>query len=279
MTSSSRPLPRISVGSRTCKSALVRSGIPGLQYALNPYVGCTHACVYCYATFMARHTGHTEPWGTFVDVKHNLAEVLAREVRRKQPGRVGLSTVCDPYQPIEAELGAARRALELLASARFPVSVMTKSDLVTRDIDILRRSPEASVEMTVTSLDENAVRFFEPGAPSTGARLEAARRLVEAGVEVGVFFGPVLPFFSDGPGQVEAVFAVVRKAGVRRVLVDKLNYLKSKYPRIRPWLARNRPEALESYERLLGDEAGYAARLRSAIRRADKHGLECDVLF
>ncbi len=264
----------------TCKTALVRSRIRALDYAVNPYVGCVHGCVYCYATFMARYSGHSESWGSFVDVKVNLPEVLASEVGRRKPGKVAIGTVCDPYQPAEAEYGLTRSALEILGNTEFAVSVVTKSDLVLRDRDVLRQIPGVVVGMTVTSLDSEAVGFFEPGAPSVARRFQAIGELIAAGIEVEVFFGPVLPYFSDRQEAVEEMFVSLKGLGVRRVLVDKFNYMSSKYPRIRTWLSRNRPEALSRFEYVMKQPGVCGQELREVVQDAvRKTGLDCGMMF
>ncbi|MGA9347530.1 MAG: hypothetical protein WBW48_01835 [Anaerolineae bacterium] len=89
-----------------CKSILTKSGIEGVDYAINPYVGCSHGCVYCYATYMKRFTGHTEEWGTFVDVRVNAAEVLAKQMKRAKRGNIASGTVTDPYQPLERKVSS-----------------------------------------------------------------------------------------------------------------------------------------------------------------------------
>ncbi|MBE0617498.1 MAG: radical SAM protein, partial [Proteobacteria bacterium] len=119
------------------KSILSRSRIPGATYCVNPYVGCAHACRYCYASFMKRFTGHAEPWGEFVDARVNAREVLERQVRRAPPGPVLLSTVTDPYQPAEERYRLTRAFLEVLLRSGFPVDVLTKSPLVLKDLDLL----------------------------------------------------------------------------------------------------------------------------------------------
>ncbi|MBD3368525.1 MAG: radical SAM protein, partial [Candidatus Eisenbacteria bacterium] len=106
-------MPPARVFETTAKSVLTRSKIPGLDYAVNPYIGCTHSCSYCYATFMKKFMKITDPWGEFVGVKVNAAEVLAREVRRRHPGRVSLGTVCDPYQEEERRRLLTRSCLEV----------------------------------------------------------------------------------------------------------------------------------------------------------------------
>jgi DNA repair photolyase len=137
------------------------------DYAVNPYTGCEHACTYCYARFMKRFSGHKEPWGEFVDVKINAPELLRVEVGRKKKGSVWVSGVCDPYQPLEAKYGLARRCLEVLAQNDWPVVVQTRSPLVLRDADILKTAPKAEVGFSVTTLDDDIRELFEPKAPST----------------------------------------------------------------------------------------------------------------
>ena len=105
------------------------------DYVVNPYVGCQHACSYCYARFMKRFTGHQEPWGEFVDVKINAPELLSKEILKKKVGNVWVSGVCDPYQPLEAKYQLTRRCLAILAQHDWPVVVQTRSPQVLRDID------------------------------------------------------------------------------------------------------------------------------------------------
>ncbi|MBU1880252.1 MAG: radical SAM protein, partial [Chloroflexi bacterium] len=165
-----------------CKSILTKSGIGAVDYAANPYVGCAHACAYCYATFMKRFTGHREEWGTFVDVKVNAAEVLARQLRRARPGGITFSTVTDAYQPLEEEYLLTQACLEVLAGYDHPVSILTKSALVLRDLDLIRRLHDAEVAFTITTLDDEVRARFEPGASPIPARLEALQALAGAGV-------------------------------------------------------------------------------------------------
>jgi DNA repair photolyase len=208
----------LTVRKKRVKSALSRSGIPGADYCVNPYVGCSHACRYCYATFMKRFTGHgDEAWGSFVDVKENAPEVLERELGRLKKGKVMLSSVTDAYQPLEATERITRRCLALLVDAGFPVDILTKSPLVTRDLDIIRKSPDVSVGLTVTTDDEGMRRLFEPRAASISARVGALRKLKEKGVDTYVFIGPVLPM---NPEKLVRML----KPHVNAVLIDRMNY-------------------------------------------------------
>lgn len=199
------------------KSILVRSRIPSVDYCVNPYVGCAHGCRYCYATFVGQYAGHTEAWGTYVDIKANAPDLLDRALRRAPPGTIHLSTVTDPYQPVEAREGLTRACLEVVLRYGFPVSILTKSPLVLRDLDLLRRFPECTVGLTVTTDREDMRVLFEPGAPSLASRLEALRALKEAGLRTLVFVGPTLPMDPDSLASRLAPLA-------DDYLVDGMNY-------------------------------------------------------
>lgn len=196
------------------KSILSKSQI--FDYALNPYVGCGHACVYCYAKFMKRFTGHPERWGEFVDVKINAPELLAREVKRKKVGRVWISGVCDPYQPVEQKYLLTKQCLDILVEHGWPFTIQTKSPLVLRDLETLKRARDAEVGFTITTADERIRRIFEPEAPPVSRRIEALRRLRAAGISTFAMIAPILP---GADGLVSAL-----KGAVDKVLIDRLNY-------------------------------------------------------
>jgi DNA repair photolyase len=156
------------------KSILSKSRV--FDYTINPYVGCQHGCTYCYARFMKRTTGHTEPWGEFVDVKINAPELLRKEIARKAPGRVWISGVCDPYQPIEAQYELTKKCLEISVQHDWPITIQTKSTLVLRDIELLKQANDVEVGFTITTGDESIRRLFEPNAPSIKERIKALER-------------------------------------------------------------------------------------------------------
>lgn len=257
-----------------CKSILTRSGIESVDYALNPYVGCGHACVYCYARFMKRFTGHSEEWGTFVDVRVNAAEVLARQMRRARRGNIVLSSVTDPYQPVEKEYGITRRCLEVLSGYDFPVSILTKSVLVLRDLDLLRRLPDVEVGFTVTSLDEEVRRVFEPGSSPVRERLEALAALADAGVRVWAFCGPLLPLLSDSEEAMDALFRDLAAAGVSDLIVDSLNLCGAVWGRVRRVLEEHYPDLVGPYQAIAANRRPYhQALMARAERVAARHGL------
>ena len=196
------------------KSILSKSVVS--DYTVNAYVGCQHACEYCYAKFMKRFTGHAEEWGAFVDVKVNAPELLAREVLKKKPGRVWISGVCDAYQPLERKYQLTRKCLEILVEKGWPVRVQTKSPLVLQDMDILKQAKDIEVGFTITTADERMRKIFEPGAPPIAKRIDALEQLHAAGIRTFVMIAPILPGAEKLPD-------LIGKNAVH-VLVDRLNY-------------------------------------------------------
>jgi DNA repair photolyase len=200
------------------KSILSKSGIPGADYCVNAYVGCSHACIYCYATFMKKYTGHTEPWGTFVDVKVNAAELLRKQMQKAKRGHVMLSSVTDAYQPLELKYRLTRQCLEILLEHKFPVGILTKSPLVIRDIDIIKRFDEIEVGLTISTDDEKMRKIFEPGAPPIEARISTLRKLKEQGIKTYVFIGPMLPM------NPEVLSEKIGK-NADSILISRMNYV------------------------------------------------------
>ena len=208
------------------RSVLNRSKIH--EYCLNPYTGCEVNCAYCYARlFMRRYSGHSEPWGAFVDVKINAPELLGRQLVRARKGTVWISSVCDPYQPVEKTYHLTRKCLIELAHRQFPVQVQTKSALVLRDIDVLKRFETVEVGFTVTTDDERTASLFEPKVSSISERLESLGMIRAAGIRTFAFVGPILP---GDPARLAGLLE--NRAG--RVLIDRMNYL----PTIRGFYAK-----------------------------------------
>jgi DNA repair photolyase len=185
-------------------------------YVINPYTGCQHNCSYCYARFMKRFTGHSEPWGQFVDVKIKAPDLLRLEITKKKPGRVWISGVCDPYQPLEAKYKLTRQCLEILAQNNWPVSVQTRSPLVLRDIDILKKGRDFEVGFSITTADDSIRKLFEPDAPPIENRVRALDELHRAGIRTYVMIAPMLP------GAESLAEILVGK--VDHVIVDRMNY-------------------------------------------------------
>jgi DNA repair photolyase len=189
------------------------------DYCVNPYTGCEVGCVYCYAAlFMRRYSGHSEPWGEFVDVKVNAPALLAKQIVKAKRGTIWFASVCDPYQPLEERYALTRRSLEVLVGHDFPVEIQTKSARVRRDLDVIRRIPNVEVGFTIATDDETIAGMFEPRASPIGERVEVLREFKTAGVSTFAFAGPLLP---GNPERLAALLA----GAADRVLIDRMNYV------------------------------------------------------
>lgn len=229
------------------------------DYVVNPYVGCQHACSYCYARFMKRFTGHKEPWGEFVDAKINGPDLLRLEIQRKRKGRVWVSGVCDPYQPVEAGLGLTRKCLEILVQNSWPITVQTRSPLVLRDTELLKSASDIEVAITVTTGDDGIRRLFEPHAPSIEARIRTLDELHRAGIRTFAMIAPILP-------GAETLAADLRSK-VDYVLIDRMNY------HYGDWVYRE-----QKLENAMSDDffLRVGEELASVFKKGD---IECRVLF
>ena len=186
------------------------------DYVINPYVGCQHACSYCYARFMKRFTGHKEPWGDFVDVKINAPDLLSREIKKKRIGAVWVSGVCDPYQPLESKYKLTRQCLEILVQNDWPVFIQTRSPLVLRDLDVFKRAKDIEVGLSITTANDRIRKIFEPYAPPVEKRLNAIDILLQNGIRSYVMIAPILP-------DAENLIPIL--AGkVDYIIIDRMNY-------------------------------------------------------
>jgi DNA repair photolyase len=211
------------VTEKRCRTALSKSAL-SYDYTVNPYTGCSHGCVYCYANFMRRFSGHLQdPWGSFVDVKVNLLEVLAKELPKRSGGSVWLSSVCDPYQQVESKYKLTRGAIQLMSKyPKFSISILTKNALVLRDLDLLTRIRDrVDVGFTITTFNLEAQEIFEPHSSPVDGRIEAARRLNDAGVQTWAFIAPMLPYVTEI--ELEDGLRRLAEAGVKRLMSDRYN--------------------------------------------------------
>lgn len=257
------------------KSILTKSGIS--DYCVNAYVGCQHACIYCYARFMKRFSGHTEPWGQFVDAKVNAPEILAREVKRKHPGSVFVSSVCDAYQPAEKRYKLTRECVKLLIDNGFTPNILTKSKLVTRDFDILQGHENCSVGCTLTTMDEQLRFRIEPGASPTRERIAALEEACSRGIKAWAFLGPFMPGLSDTDEALDALISAVAHLPLSSLLADKLNLKPGVWNEIVPFIRRCHPELEDEYRKFFFDKDEYAAYCQDLGKRiretAARHGI------
>jgi len=214
------------------KSVLTKSGLPDADWVINPYVGCSFGCKYCYAAFIGRWKHPSETWGSFVDAKINAPEVLQTELDKlcrkfngKNFGSIFFSSVTDPYQGIENKYRLTQKCLEVLADFGYEgeVSILTKSGLAVRDIGLFKRLKNISVGLTVTTIDDAVTRFMEASAPAASLRLAALKELHYAGVPTYAFVGPLLPYFTASSGKLAELFNALKDSGVSKAYVEHIN--------------------------------------------------------
>jgi DNA repair photolyase len=225
------------------KTALTVCRMPGDPWSLNPYMGCSHACAYCYVPDVA----HVERvrWGSYVLAKRNLPRVLSEEVHRHERKTVLLSTATDPYQPAEAQHRITRRSLEILLRAQWPLRVLTRSPLVRRDIDLFTKFEDFEIGMSVPTVDDRIRALVEPGAPPIAGRLNALRALADEGLKPFANYAPAYPLT---PGmEAEDVARAFKEAAVATVFAFPFRYLPGVLPVMRERLAGT------PYEPLLDD--------------------------
>src|SRR5439155_2663390 len=245
-----------------CKSALNRvKGMP-FEWSLNPYMGCEHRCTFCYvrAFEMRADRPSDDRYGRSIRVKVNVAEVLRRELAgRSWSGEtVAMGAATDPYQPAEGRYRLTRSCLEALRDFANPFSLITRSPMIVRDLDVLVEAAgraEVGVVFSVPTLDRAIWRRTEPGTPPPKRRLEALSKLVEAGVKAGVGMAPILPGISDSPEQLERVVRAAREAGATSIWANLLYLKPGTREHFLESLARDWPEELDRYQRLYGGRA------------------------
>lgn len=206
------------------------------QYAINPYVGCPHACKYCYASFMKRFTGHAEPWGEFLDVKLPQRSIDTEKIIGKN---VFMGTVTDCYNSFESKYEATRSVLTQLADVDCYLQIATKSDLILRDIDLLKRMRHLSVALSVNTLNEQFRRDMDNGSPIE-RRLEALRTLHREGIYTILFMSPIFIGITEWREIIEQTKSYVNefwfedlnlRGGYKAVIME---YVKEHYPALYP---------------------------------------------
>lgn len=250
----------IKISEKTTKSILNKSKV--FNYCLNPYTGCAHACRYCYASlFMRRYSGHSEPWGQFVDIKINAPHLLRYQLPRVKRGTIWIASVCDPYQPVEAKYELTRKCLSEISRFQFPVFIQTKSDMVLRDLDLLSQIQDLEIGFSIATEDDCVARIFEPGAPSISRRLMALEKIKKQGLKTFVFIGPILP---QNPERL-----IKEISGLAdRVFIDRLNYTFQ-------FLSFYREHNFESYAR---DEF-FLQTKRLLVEELEKQRLNYELIF
>lgn len=241
------------------KSVLTKSNLPVADYSVNPYVGCEHSCQYCYASFMKRFTNHPEPWGSFVDVKH-WPDI-------KNPGRYAgkelfIGSVCDPYQPLEEIACRTRALLEQMQGSGCAISIATKSDLVLRDLDLIKTFPNARVSWSINTLDE-AFKNDMDCAVSIERRLAAMKAFHDAGVRTTCFISPIFPGITDLPSIIRRA-----KGQCNLVWLENLNLRGGYKKTILDYIAEKHPDLIPLYDAIYNKkDRSYWSMLDSQMRQ------------
>ena len=241
------------------KSALNRVRGMGFTWSLNPYTGCAHQCVFCYArgTHAYRELDGVREWGSVLGVKINIATVLRADLagRTYRGEEIAIGTATDPYQALEGRYRLMRDILSALRDARAPFHITTRSPLVVRDLDLLAqcaRRADVGVAVSIATLDEALAHEIEPTVAPPRQRLRAVRALADAGVRVGVAVAPVLPDLTDDPASLAAVVRAAADAGAAHVWHGALNLGAITRDAYFAFLAATHPELVQRYERLFG---------------------------
>ena len=249
------------------KSVLTKSNLPVSDYSVNPYIGCSHACKYCYAAFMKRFTGHTEQWGDFLDVK--LWDDI-KDPRKYDGKELFLGSVTDPYNPQEKTYRRTRCLLEQLQGSQVKLTIQTKSDLVLRDIDLIRAYPNARVGFSVNTLDEKFKDDMDK-AVSIERRISAMKTLYKAGIRTTCFISPIFPGITEIPEIIDKV-----KDICNRIWLENLNLRGSYKTPIMEYIREKRPDLYPLYDEIYRKQNRlYWEQLNDQIRAyAAEIGLE-----
>jgi len=249
------------------KTIVSKSNLPEADYVVNPYIGCAHGCIYCYSRFMIRFTGHKgERWGTFVDIKTNTSKLIKREINRvKSDETIVLSSVTDPYQPLERKHQLTREVLrtvtELPKSRQPIISILTKSDLVLRDIDLLRKLRQCEVGLSFSTLDEKTKQIFEPYSSSVSRRISALVELKKNGIDTYMFMGPILP----GITKLEQLFQAAQRCQVNFIMAENLNLHGSIWLDVKSTISQNFPNLLPLYINVSKNPSSYWVKIQEQV--------------
>ena len=257
-----------------CRSALNR--VTGMMFgwSLNPYMGCAHRCTFCYVRAFERRADRPsdDRYGRSIRVKTNVARVLRRELARQswKGELVAIGAATDPYQPAEGRYRLTRGCLEVLAEAANPLTIITRSPMVQRDLDLLVEAAgraRVSVTFSIPTLDPEIWRLTEPSTPPPRQRLRAISRLVAAGVDASVGMAPILPGLSDRPDLMADVVRAAREAGATGIWTNVLYLRPGTREHFLENLARDWPELVPRYEALYRDRAYLPKALVEPVRR------------
>jgi len=243
------------------KSIITKTNLPEGDFVINPYIGCMHACKYCYARFMKRFTGHKEPWGDFCDVKINAPDLIPTDTNKYRNKYITIGSVTDAYQPIERKYELTRKILQKLIPLQPHIDIITKSDLVVRDIDLLKQFKDMIVSISFSSLDEKVQKELEPFALSPERKIQALKKLHESGIPTALFISPLFPLVTDWKAIINKT-----KDFVDEYWFENLNLYPSVQPEVFKFLKENYPEFVEKYKEIYAKGSIYWDQEETLIR-------------
>lgn len=269
-------MPNLNIQTKPAKTILSKSGIPGCDFVINPYIGCLHGCQYCYASFMCRYTKHLESWGEFADIKINAAELLDKELTKKKPKTVMLSSVTDAYNPLERKYKLTRQILKVLLKHQIPITILTKSDLVTRDIDLLKQFDKCEVGFSFCSHDRKHIRNFENFTATPDKRLRAIKKLKTNGITTYAFIAPILPYITDLP----ELFKRLKEVNIDFIYCDRLNNRDKAHYKVNHIINNKYPGLAKAYHKIFNTPTDFWTKIAKQAKLLSlEHQIKTRVFF
>jgi DNA repair photolyase len=249
----------LKITEKNVKSILSKTKL-GSDFVINPYIGCMHKCIYCYARFMRKYSGHAEPWGLFVDVKINAPELI--KINKKYMKKsILMSSVTDPYQPIENRYKLTRKIIEKLILLQPELQIITKSDLVLRDIDLLKKFRNCEIVMSLSFLDEKISKQLEPLASPPARRMTALKQIYNNGVKTIIFISPILPGFTDWKTIIKKT-----RSFINEYWFENLNLYYFIKKNVYNFLKKNNPQLIKVYDEIYSEKNNYWNRTEQKIK-------------
>jgi DNA repair photolyase len=258
---------------REAKSIITKSNIPVVDFVINPYTGCQHGCIYCYAEFMKRFTNHKgDKWGEFLDIKtYDFNKIKPQKYDGK---RLLLSSVTDPYTPLELKYENTRRILENLVGTKAHISILTKSKFVVRDIDLFKEFEDLEVGISINTLDDEFAKLIERGASRPSERLKALKEVHDNGIKTYTFISPFFPEITDYKAIIQETFDYTDS-----YMFENLNFRPHNVPKVLKVIREHYPDLLPVYEKLRKDQTQWEIIESEIIAYCDKLKLDYRIEF
>ncbi|MDP1729432.1 MAG: radical SAM protein [archaeon] len=256
------------------KSVLTKSKLPGADLVINPYIGCQHGCTYCYADFMKRFTGHIqENWGEFIDVKINASETINLSKISKDY-LILMGSVTDPYQPLESKYQLTKKCLEKLLEAQPQIEILTKSPLILRDLELLKKFKNLRVGISIGILNQEYARQLEPLVATPQQRIDTLRQLKAAGIQTYLFMSPILP----GISEISSLLNLTQKY-IDEAIFENLNIRTNNRSKILDFIKKNKPELEETYRLFPKNEDYWTQIKEEIIEECEKRKIKYRLFF